>query len=90
MRIATWNLQRGGRSRAARQAQDVVLRDFAADILVVSEPGVSYQSGPGIVTSPGRRPDQQANEGWSAILASSIEPIPTAIPFERMSVAARA
>jgi hypothetical protein len=55
VRIATWNLERGGRSIAARHAQERVLRDLAADLLVLTEPGPSFAAEPGVVTSPPER-----------------------------------
>ena len=88
MRIATWNLQRGGRSRAARQAQEAVLRDLRADLIVLTEPGDTYQEGVGIVTSPARQSDQEASEPWVAIVGRSVEPVVLDVPFERMAVAA--
>jgi endonuclease/exonuclease/phosphatase family metal-dependent hydrolase len=90
MRIATWNLQRGGPSHAARVAQERRLRDLRADILVLTEPPASYQPGPGVVTSQGRRPDGKGDERWLAIVGPSVEPVTLAIPFERMAVAATA
>lgn len=90
MRIATWNLQRGGTSRAARVAQEFMFRDLQADVLVLTEPGPAYQNAPGILTSPPNRPDQQANEAWVAIVGPSVEPVALDVPYERMAVAATA
>ena len=39
MRVATWNLERGGKTRAARRAQEEALRELERDVLVVTEPG---------------------------------------------------
>jgi hypothetical protein len=85
MRIATWNLQRGG-STAVRQAQDTVLRQLGAEVLVLTEPGVTYVDGPGIVASPVR----EGHESWVAIVGPSVEPVALDVPFERMAVAAAA
>lgn len=90
MHVATWNLQRGGTSRAARAAQETVLQDLAADVLVLTEPGASYMNGPGVVTSPRRDGDQKDDEPWVAIVGTSVEPVPLEIPFERMAAAATA
>jgi endonuclease/exonuclease/phosphatase family metal-dependent hydrolase len=87
MRIATWNLQRGG-SATVRRAQDAVLRHLAADIVVLTEPGPAYFDSSGIVTSRGRRADRKGDEAWVAIAGPSVEPVPFDMPFERMAVAA--
>jgi hypothetical protein len=89
LRIATWNLERGT-TAAIRQAQAAVLRDLAADVVVVTEPGPSYKSGPGIVTSPPDRKGRNGTEPWVAIVGPSVEPLALDIPFERMAVAATA
>jgi hypothetical protein len=90
MRAATWNLQGGGTSRAARAAQETVLQDLAADVLVLTEPGASYMNGPGVVTSPRRHADQKDDAPWVAIVGTCVEPVPLDIPFARMAVAATA
>jgi endonuclease/exonuclease/phosphatase family metal-dependent hydrolase len=90
MKIATWNLERGGRTRAARAAQDEVLQALGADILLLTEPPASYQATPGVVTSPAKRSSSKGNESWVAIVGHSVEPFTLDIPFERMAVAATA
>ena len=90
MRFATWNLERGGRSRAARLAQEETLKALNADVLVLTEPASSYSAGPGVVASPATRPgSSHCPESWVAIVGSGIEAMPLDIPYERMSVAAR-
>ena len=89
LRIATWNLERGGRTRAAREAQEQTLRDVAADVLALTEPPPSYRDAPGLVTSPPRRSGPRAESAWTAIVGDSIERVAPDIPYERMAVAAR-
>jgi endonuclease/exonuclease/phosphatase family metal-dependent hydrolase len=89
MRIATWNLERGGRSRAARPAQEETLRALSADVVVLTEPPAAYRSGPGIVTSPALRSGVEGRESWVAIVGAAVEPIPLEVPYERLAVAAR-
>jgi hypothetical protein len=90
MRIATWNLERGGRTLRARQNQDDVLRHLAADLLVLTEPGPGYRSREGTVVSPSLRKGHRGLEPWIAIVAQWVESISLDIPFERMASAARA
>jgi hypothetical protein len=89
VRIATWNLERGGRTAAAGRAQDAVLRALAADVIILTEPPASYRSGPGVVTSPPRRRGRAGDEAWVAIVGDGVEPVALEIPFERMATAAR-
>jgi len=89
MRIATWNLERGGRSRAAREAQEETLRDLGADVVVLTEPPASYAGGPGVVTSPAAGPGTRGAESWVAIVGSEVQAVPLQIPYERLAVAAR-
>jgi endonuclease/exonuclease/phosphatase family metal-dependent hydrolase len=90
MRIATWNIERGGRSRAASLAQERVLHALAADVVVLTEPPPSYRTAAGIITSPPLRKGPSGVESWVAILGASVEPVALDIPFERMAAAARA
>lgn len=90
MRIATWNLERGGRTAAAARLQSVVLRELAADVLILTEPGPKFEAGEGSVTSPRLRANRSGREAWIAIVGHSVEPVPIEIPFERMAVAATA
>ncbi len=89
MRIATWNLERGGRSRRARALQAEVLRDLA-DVVVLTEPGPEYVGRQGVVTSPPLRAGTRSPESWIAILGASVEPAALEIPFDRMALAATA
>lgn len=90
MRIATWNLERGGRTRAARPAQEETLRALGADIVVVTEPPCSYKPGANLVTSPALRPGPRGPESWVAITGRSVEPVDLDTPYAQMAVAARA
>ncbi len=89
MRIATWNLERGGRSRGARPAQEETLRALLADVVVLTEPPATYASGPGVVASPALRSGIDGRESWIAIVGAGVEAVPLDIPYERMAVAAR-
>lgn len=89
MRIATWNLERGGRTRAARPAQEETLRELAADVLALTEVPSELRDAPGVVCSPPRRAGPHGLESWAAIVGRDVEPVPYEIPFQRMAVAAR-
>ena len=89
MRIGTWNLERGGKSRRAREAQGFAISDVEADALVLTEPGSDYRAGPGVVTSPVAREGKRGLEPWVAIVGPNVEPIAYEIPFTRMAAAAR-
>lgn len=89
MKLATWNLERGGRTQAARPAQEEVLRNLTADVIVLTEPPASYKSTAGVVTSPPLRTGPNGSEAWVAIVGSSVEPIAFDVPYERTAVAAR-
>lgn len=91
MKIATWNLERGGRTRAAASAQRQVLAELAADVVALTEPPPQLTTAPGVIASPARRVGSAGEESWVAITGSAqLEPIDLAIPYERMAVAARA
>lgn len=89
MRIATWNLERGGRTRAARPAQEETLRELAADLLALTEVPSEFRAAPGILCSPPRREGPRGLESWAAIVGPRVEPVALDIPYERMAVAAR-
>lgn len=89
MRIATWNLERGGRTRSAREAQDATLLELAADVAVLTEPPALFTSAPSVVTSPARRQGPSGVEPWIAIVGGCVEPGPLATPYEHLGVAAR-
>lgn len=88
VRLATWNLERGGRTRAARAAQTVALADQHAEVIVYTEPGSRFRAGPGVVTSPPTRPRSSSPEPWIAIVGAGVEPV-LDIPYKRLAVAAR-
>lgn len=91
MKLATWNIERGGRSQAVRAAQEIVIRELAADVIVLTEPPASYKSSAGVVTSPlSHRDDKSSDpEAWVAIVGHSVEPIAFDVPYERTAVAAQ-
>jgi endonuclease/exonuclease/phosphatase family metal-dependent hydrolase len=89
MRIAPWNLERGGRTRSAREAQDATLRELAADVVVLTEPPALFTSAPGVVTSPARRQGPNGLEPWIAIVGGCVEAGPVATLYEHLGVAAR-
>jgi endonuclease/exonuclease/phosphatase family metal-dependent hydrolase len=88
VRIATWNLERGGRTRAARRAQEVTLRELERDVIVLTEPGPEFEAAAGTVTSPRLRENRSVAESWIAILGNAVRPASLEIPFERMAAAA--
>jgi hypothetical protein len=88
MRIATWNLERGGKTHAARAALAVALDELHADVTVFTEPGSRFKSGPGVVTSPPTRPRSPGPEPWIAIVGEGVESV-LDIPYERLAMAAR-
>ncbi len=90
MELATWNLERGGRTQAAREAQEELLADLRADVLVLTEPPSSYKTVTGVVTSPPLREGGTAGpEAWVAIVGRSVEPVDFDVPYKRTAVAAR-
>jgi hypothetical protein len=72
VRIATWNLERGGKTRAARRTQQETLRELERDVLVLTEPGPSFEATAGAVTSPRLRRNGSGCESWIAILGSVV------------------
>jgi len=90
MKLATWNLERGGRTAKARAAQEEVLRELGADVIALTEPPATYRDGPGVVASAPRRAGPAGLESWAAIVGPTVGPLPFEIPYERMAVAARA
>lgn len=88
LRIATWNLERGGRTRAAGLAQDDALRELAVEVVVLTEPPSSYRTGPGVVASAPLRRGAHGLESWVAIVGRSVEPVTLDVPFGRLAVAA--
>jgi hypothetical protein len=90
MKIATWNLERGGKVKGAREAQEETLAALCADVVVLTEPASSYKTATGVVTSPPDRKDGTAGpEAWVAIVGGSVEPVDFDVPFKRTAVAAR-
>lgn len=88
MRVATWNLERGG-SQRARLAQQETLSELGAAVAVLTEPPASYVAGAGVVTSPPRRSGRNGNESWVAIVGDGVEPSPLEVPFEHLAVVAQ-
>ena len=86
MRIATWNLERGGRTKAARAAQQSVLaaNDIRADVMVLTEPPATVLAAAGVLASP-----PGGHESWVAIQGRQVQPLDLKIPYDRMAVAAR-
>ena len=95
MRIATWNLNHGGRRGSAVTRQDAALRAVVADLVVLTEPPIEWlTAGPGVVTSPAERESDrggpEALEAWVAIVGDRVAPVGPPLPFERLAVRARA
>jgi endonuclease/exonuclease/phosphatase family metal-dependent hydrolase len=90
MKLATWNLERGGRTQGAREGQEELLAALGADVVVLTEPPSSNKTATGVVTSPPDRKDGTAGpEAWVAIVGSSVEPVDFDVPYKRTAVAAR-
>ncbi len=89
MKLATWNLEGGG-SRFRIAAQEHIVSDLAADVVVLTEPPAWYENGAGVVTSPQRRVGPRGAEAWVAIVGPSVEAVALEVPYERTAVAARA
>jgi len=90
MKLATWNLECGGRTLRARAAQEEALRELGADVIALTEPPATYRDGPGVVASAALRSGVAGFESWVAVVGEKVEPIPLEFPYERMAVAARA
>ena len=86
MRIATWNLERGGRNKAARAAQQSVLaaNDIRADVMVLTEPPATVLAAAGVLASP-----PGGHGSWVAIQGRQVQPLDFKTPYDRMAVAAR-
>lgn len=90
MKLATWNLERGGRTQGAREAQEELLAELRADVVVLTEPASLYKTATGVVTSPRRSKKGIVRpEAWIAIVGGSVEPVELDVPYERTAVAAR-
>jgi len=89
VRIATWNLARGGRTAVARRAQLEIVRHLDVDVMVVTEPPNELLEGPGVVSSPQERPGRSGPESWVVLLGDGLEPVGEQLPYERMATAAR-
>jgi len=71
MRVATWNLERGGRRKAAGQQQLEVLNALAPDVSVLTEPSPALLTlSDGVVVSGG--PDDAGRRPWVAIRGSNL------------------
>lgn len=86
MRIATWNLERGGRTKAARAAQQTALASHVirADVMVLTEPPASVLATACVLVSP-----PGGHGSWVAIQGRYVRPLDLKIPYDRMAVAAR-
>jgi hypothetical protein len=93
MRIATWNLERGGRNGARSDRQRAVLETLAADVLILTEPH-SPEVLPGVPTvgSPTEREGNGVREPWVAIVGATVEPVEQRLDFafEDLAVSALA
>src|ERR1700682_5168584 len=92
MRIATWNLERGGHRGVLSDVQGAILGDLHADVLVLTEPHRA-EPVPSLptVTSSIQRVGNGDEEPWVAIAGSSVSTLDAeVIPSERLAVAALA
>lgn len=87
MRIVTWNLERGGTTLAASQAQERALASerLQADVMVLTEPPTTCVASDGVVVSlPGR------HGPWIAIEGKTVQLLELDIPYGLGSLAHRA
>lgn len=91
MRIAVWNLERGGRHAAAREQQAALLSSIPFDLAILTEPPAEPALvGGDISTSPPLRAGHAELQPWVAIVGAHVTPVRPALPYERLAVAARA
>jgi len=89
VRIATWNLERGGRTLAARSAQSGAIQRLAADVFVLTELPEGFKTERRMMASPARRSGGRGDESWVAIVGDDVQELDLELPFERLAVAAR-
>jgi hypothetical protein len=90
VKIGTWNLDHGGRSRAAREAQSDALDSVVADLWIFTEPPADLARAQGrTVSSPSERPGAHGAEPWVTLCGPGLEPVGVPAPYERLAVAAR-
>jgi hypothetical protein len=89
VRVATWNLERGGRRKGDADDQRRVLDEVKADVTIVTEPPPGEPTpGEVVVASPPERPSKGAPESWVEIRGRGLRPVLPAAPYTRMAVAA--
>lgn len=88
MRVATWNLERGGSSAESAQRQLEVLDRLGADVLVVTEPPTALLARGDVAYAPALREGRHGRESWVAVTGPNVKLIDAEIPYERLAVAA--
>lgn len=64
---------------------------IAADVWILTEPGLGYVGGAGSVVSPPLRASADGQrESWVALTGAAVEPVDLEVPFERTAIAAKA
>lgn len=90
MRVGTWNLERGGRSRSTVALQLEMVERLEVDVLVVTEPPVELSTRRGVVSSPALRPGGRAGESWVSVFGLDLTALGEPLPYNRMAVVAEA
>ncbi len=77
--MATWNLERGGKTKAAHAAQQAALESnlVRADVLVLTESPPPVVAVAGTVTSPA-----DVHGSWVAIQGKHVQPVDLPIPCD--------
>jgi len=90
MRIATWNMERQARGPTFEEHYDHAIRDLAADVTVITEPGPHFTLRyPKAVMSPNERSCTGDEESWIAVLGNGLQVLHAEeIPYRYLAVAA--
>lgn len=90
MRIAVWNMERGGRGARGVEQQLQLLGATDFDVAIVTEPPATCSgTGDGTVASPALREGRSALQAWVAVIGDGVESLHPALPYERLAVAAQ-
>lgn len=90
VRVGTWNLEGGGRSRTVARAQQERLRHIVAEVMVYTEPPPSMSvPTAGRVSSPCERDIAGGSASWIAVCGAGVEPVGAPLPFSRMAAVGR-
>lgn len=91
MRVAVWNMERGGPGGSVAERQLQLLDGMDFDLAVVTEPPAACSmTCDGVVAAPALRIGHAGPEAWVSVMGTDVQPVPPCPPFERLAVAARA